>query len=212
MQYLFSSDIEEVMKSRRLHDDVGNVVHDPKQHRRVSNAERRVEMEAKRLCEDGSNDGDSKATKGDDVASSGGSGLLSRAALSGRGGWAARASDASGTSAGSDGRGSVDTRNDGSGGSNWNRGNSSGSRWDSWGRGDCWNLRGSRDDWSRWSHGNRSSGRRSLDLAVADLRDDLNGGRGDLGLRSSGNEAGEEGNGGSGETHLDCGWWLKFCC
>src|SRR5690242_15890863 len=42
MQYLFSSDIKEVMKSRRLHDDVGNVVHDPKQHRRTSNAERRV--------------------------------------------------------------------------------------------------------------------------------------------------------------------------
>lgn len=199
------NDVEEVMKAAD-YMTTSELVHDPKQHRRTSDAERRVEREMSRLCEDGSNDGNSKATEGDDVASSGGSGLLSWAALGRRGSWAASASasNSSGTSAGNDARGGVDTRNDGSGGGNWSRGNCSGTGGKS--RRDSWDLRGSRNNWSGWSNGNRSSGssRRSLDLAVADLRDGLDG-RGDFGLRSGGNEASEEGNGDGREAHLDGG-------
>lgn len=57
---------------------------------------------------------------------------------------------------------------------------------------------GGNDRWELRGSGNHAGGRRGLDLAVADLRDGL-----DAGLGDGGDNAGEQGYRGSGETHLD---------
>jgi hypothetical protein len=78
------------------------------------------------------------------------------------------------------------------------RGLRNGDAWDNRSR---WRNGGDRRSWSgnHRGHGD-GSGRRSLDLAIGDLGDGL-----DRVLRHSGNGAGEEGDRGGGETHLDYG-------
>lgn len=188
-----------------------------------------------RLSKDGSTDGEDKATEGDHVNGTGTSAGLWEAGAGG-GGWGAgaasgartrtrtraRARGASSRAAGGDatasrsGNGSVAAAgrsDDGSGAGNARGNGSSSTRWDNYGR----DRRNAWDNWSRrhgssWgrrcSGGNHSrhgdgSGRRSLDLAIGDLGDGLDGV-----LRNSGDGAGEEGDRGGGETHLDygCGW------
>jgi hypothetical protein len=183
-----------------------------------------------RLSKDGGTDGEDKAAEGDHVDGAGtGAGLWD----AGAGGWAAGAAGGArarrarargargagsraagrGATASGSGNGSVAAAgrsDDGSdAGSARSNGSSSGDNYGARGlrNGDAWDNRsrwrngGDRRSWSgnHRGHGD-GSGRRSLDLAIGDLGDGL-----DRVLRHSGNGAGEEGDRGSGETHLDYG-------
>lgn len=154
---------------------------------------------AKRLCEDGSENGEDKTAEGDGSASSSSTCRLRGSA--GRrtsGGCRRTRRRGRGSNAGASGEGGVDAGDNGRGQRSWDDGCCGGDD-----RGDDDGLRhtghdSGNDRWDLRGRGDNAGGRRSLDLAVADLGDGL-----DAGLGDGGDDAGEEGYGGSGETHLD---------